>query len=77
MIRPLKARLDRIEGKATGTLTDAEEFILLAAEMLKEVQDGVNITFERTDEGTLFDFAMGRNKTFPFKMVINIEEGDE
>lgn len=71
----LRRRLDRLEGQATGTMSDARLLIAMARDLVAEMGDGVEITLIRKEGGpSLMDFVAGNADEFPFSVRVTINE---
>ena len=81
--RGLRARLNRLEGKANQTMDVAQGAIYAVKEsvlgLLEDLRDGVDITLVRKDHTNWMDFLTGKTKEFPIGLKVDFgddEEGD-
>lgn len=53
-------------------LDNIDDLVDLFKEVLKEAQNGVDITVENTGEGTVWQFLHGEIKTLPIKLKVTL-----
>lgn len=66
----LRQRLDQMQGEATETLNQSQALMGLAQALLKEAEDGVEISLINDGTGTIWDFLVGKIKELPIKIKV-------
>ena len=79
--RGLRARLNRLEGKANQTMDVVQGAIYAVKEsvlgLLEDLRDGVEITLIRKDHTNWMDFLTGKTKEFPLGLKVDFGDEDD
>lgn len=77
--RRLRGRLDALQSDAHATMSEAQQLLVFAQELVKELEDGFDVTFYRKPEakGTLLEWFRGDIEECPMGIRIKPVGEDE
>lgn len=78
-LRRLKGRLDALQSDAHATMGEAQQLLQFAQDLVKELEDGFDVTFYRKPEakGTLLAWFQGEIEECPVGIRIKPAGEDE